>query len=110
MARSDSEIPKGEQVNVYQDALCPLPGCGAILYITWHMTMPVFLDSTTEDLRQWRDTYTETWEIGCEEGHTVLLPLTGSNDYERFGDSDDDDEVPAEHKDLARLQALVGKK
>jgi len=89
----------------YESAACPL--CGANLYITWELCRPVFTDDTTEDLRKPEDAYTEGWQIGCEEGHVVLLPLTGGNDYERFGDTDDDDEVPPEKRDLARLHALI---
>jgi len=84
-----------------------MPGCDAPLYIIWQLARPVFIDDTVEDLRKPEDAYAADWKISCEEGHIVLLPLTGGDDYERFGDNDSNDEVPPEQKDLARLHSLL---
>lgn len=95
----------------YEDALCPLLGCGCILYITWKATKPVFLDDTVADLQDSDNAYSAGWEIGCEEGHIVLLPVNApgvSRDIEKFGDTEDDPDGDYVANDLERLHALLG--
>lgn len=83
-------------------ARCPLPGCGSDLYISTHSSRPVFLSDTSDDLAN-AAPFTSTWEIGCGEGHVLLLP-SGADDHDTFGQARDDDE-PGD--DLARLRRLI---
>jgi hypothetical protein len=89
---------------IYNDALCPMPGCDGTLYITWHATRPVFLEDTVENLRDPANAYTASWEIGCENGHIVLLPVVDRDEI-IFGESDE--EADPELDDLKRLHALI---
>lgn len=91
-------------MTIYNDALCPMPGCGAGLYITWTASRPVYLEDAVEDLRDPASAYTASWEIGCEYGHRVLLPVT-ERDEIIFGESDE--EADPELDDMKRLQALL---
>jgi len=85
-------------------ARCPLPNCESDLYISTHSSRPVFLSDTSDDLAN-AATFTSTWEIGCGEGHVVLLP-SGADDHDTFGQARDDDEPD---DDLARLRRLIAK-
>ena len=92
----------------YTDALCPMEGCDEPLYITWRMSRPVFQEDTVEDLQDPTGAYTAGWQIECEEGHVVLLPVNppgASRDIERFGD--DEEDTPAELHDMPRLNRLI---
>lgn len=93
----------------YEDAHCPMPGCGAPLYITWTLSRPVFTADTAADLRDPAGAYSGGWEVSCEEGHVVLLPRNppgAARDVEEFGADLDEDLAPDQH-DLARLHALL---
>jgi hypothetical protein len=93
----------------YDDLTCPIQGCGEVLYITWKYTRPVFAQDTTRDLADPENAYTGGWEIGCEDGHVVLLPVNAvgaAHDMETFGGSDDDEDRT--ETDLNRLHQLVG--
>lgn len=83
-------------------ARCPLPGCESDLYISTHSSRPVFLSDTSDDLAT-AAPFTSTWEIGCGEGHVLLLP-PGADDHDAFGQARDYDESD---DDLARLRRLI---
>jgi hypothetical protein len=87
----------------YASAACPLPECGADLYITWTASRPVFLADTAADFGDASGAYSKDWEIGCSEGHTLLIPTGSGGDSEVFGESDDD--IPRD--DLERLRRLL---
>lgn len=92
-------------MSTYESAVCPMAGCDADLYITTTLNRPVFLDDTAEELRDLDGAYSQSWTIGCTEGHVVLLPVSHAGDSEIFGACAEDD---CDHQDLARLHALIG--
>lgn len=91
-------------MSTYESAVCPMTDCEADLYITITLNRPVFLDDTAEELRDLEGAYTQGWTIGCSEGHVVLLPVSHAGDSEVFGACEEDD---CDHRDLARLHALI---
>lgn len=60
----------------YTEARCPMPGCDEVLHIAWTSTRPVFLHDLFDgaDLPAPDDAYTATWQVGCLNGHVILLP------------------------------------
>lgn len=96
---------------------CPLPECEAELHITWHASRPIFMDDTAADLSDPREGYTSTWEVGCTQGHVVLLPPDTASDSYTFGACDNCPESPVQdpasaawcgHSDLDRLRRAIG--
>lgn len=49
-------------------ALCPL--CEAPLYLEWHTSQGLFVESAGLTPR---DAHTTAWSVVCEEGHTVAV-------------------------------------
>jgi hypothetical protein len=100
----------------FRSVKCPMPLCGADLYITWHSSRPVWTDDNAADLSDPRGGYTSSWEVGCTEGHVVLLPPDTAADSYTFGECDtcDDPHNPDQtnasccgHGDLDRLRTIV---
>jgi hypothetical protein len=61
--------------NDYLDVPCPMPDCGAALYLTWEMARPIFTSDLASPAPISPDgAYTGSWRVECVEGHVVLLP------------------------------------
>jgi hypothetical protein len=100
-------LTEQEQV---ESVTCPLPGCDGPLHITWSASRPVFRGDTAADLQDPAGAYTAGWEIGCEEGHIVLLPVKppgAARDVELFGEPDQYDQDYENPPDLNRLRTLL---
>lgn len=106
----------GQSDDKYADATCPLPGCDASLYITWRASRAVYLSDRATDLANPQNAHTRSWEVGCSQGHVLLLPPDTAVDSYTFGECDNCENSPepdarnaayCSHGDLARLSALV---
>lgn len=98
----------------YAPIICPMPECAGELWITHTTNKPVGRRDFAADLANPLNCYTQRWEIGCTEGHVLLLPESHGDDTEAFGQecylcADDESaaNVPVRHGDLARLRALI---
>ena len=87
---------------MYEDLLCPLPGCFGSLHLVWKMSRPLFAADfsppggpETPPLTP-DGAYASTWSVDCEAGHTVLVPVDDAEDMHPF-----------EAGDLARLRELL---
>lgn len=96
---------------------CPMPGCTASLYITWHASRAIYFSDHGHDLAEPEGAHSSSWEIECGNGHRVLLPPdTASDDY-TFGACDQscaDDGLDAHvedcsARDMVRLRALLSR-
>jgi hypothetical protein len=84
---------------------CPLPRCGADLYIVHETSTPLNRGDTVTDLTDLRNAVSATWRITCMEGHVLLLP-DGAADSPTFGEIDPDE--PDANTDVERLAELTG--
>lgn len=107
-----SDATVGPFEDPYEHAVCPLPGCGADLYLTATIAFPVYLSSTAADLADISKHVSSGWQIDCTEGHTILVPPpTAEDDYE-FGrckcePTDPTEDAYCGHGDLDRLRAVL---
>lgn len=55
---------------------CPMRGCEGELQIVWHIAYsPYKADLDRDDgLAPAVDSHTQSWDVGCTEGHVLLLP------------------------------------
>jgi hypothetical protein len=88
----------------YEPVGCPLPGCGADLYVNVTAAIPIVRSSTVADLSDPGNAVSTRWDVACTEGHVLLFPAEDTDNL-RFGvsayDEDDND-------DVERLAALTG--
>lgn len=95
-----------------EEVKCPIPGCTADLAITWFDCRVLSWDDTVRELCSSINSFSSTWEIGCTNGHKILLPVdTAQDDYE-FGlckcDPDDlEDDDNCGHGDMNRLHRVL---
>jgi hypothetical protein len=75
---------------------CPLPGCESPLFIKHTLTYSVWAEDTAAWIGDPINANTRTWQVGCEEGHVILLPVDRALDDETFGGEPED-------KDMDRL-------
>lgn len=91
---------------------CPLD-CGADLHIQWTASRPLFqsdLNDTQPPAP--RERYVATWDVICEEGHTVLVPDSGEcqhGDECECPDNEGDEIRTFRMFDLIRLDALLNR-
>lgn len=94
------------------DMRCGLPDCGATLHMVWHYDMAIPAGATVGLLADAKSHHTSSWEVICEEGHTVLLPVDNGGDYNDFGVCKCEPTEPYEdrwcgHGDMARLARVA---
>jgi hypothetical protein len=87
----------------WESAHCPMPDCGADLYLVRTENIPIYRVSIAEDLKPGKG-ITTGWEVVCTEGHTLLLP---GDEHPEDADFVDHCEACEEsgtfHNDLVRL-------
>lgn len=97
----------------YLQAVCSLPGCGQVLHIEWVASRPIFLSDNAQDLNDMSHAYVTSWQVNCEAGHTILLPVDSAREHYAFGDCIcDPDEVERAddfcgHTDMDRLRSVI---
>lgn len=98
----------------YASVCCPMPGCAGELWINYSLSAPVYYGSTAEALADTAGAYTQSWDIGCTEGHTLLLPNSHADDTERFqqecytcAPDEGASNTAVWHDDMARLLSLL---
>src|SRR5579862_3395954 len=74
-----------EEAGDYDPAPCPLPECGKPLHFTYSASQYLYASFTEEDLRGCRGDEFTSWEIRCEAGHVILLPLDNGDENHEFG-------------------------
>lgn len=97
----------------YDVAVCGLPGCGKPLHIVWTMGRTVYLADTAADLADPSGAHTSTWQVECEGGHTILVPIDSAEDSYTFGEcncepTDPNDDEWCGHADMDRLRRVIG--
>jgi len=94
----------------YDSVPCPLSGCGADLYVHHSADIPILRGSSVDDLADPTAAITQTWEVGCTEGHVILLPVDDGEDSHRFGtyEAEEAEPVELEYDDVERLARLTG--
>jgi hypothetical protein len=81
--------------------LCPLPisdtdRCTGELYLTWERAYGLGASDLDGDAPKPDGAHSSSWEVVCTEGHVILVPLNGAEDYATF-----------EAADLKRLEAVL---
>lgn len=96
----------------YRTVQCPIPECEHDLHLIWTISRPIYradIDPGRAAIPEGGDV--SHWEVGCEEGHVVMVPSLLTCVCEDYCSCDRDagDEVRTfRASDGARLAALVG--
>ena len=111
--------PDNPERGKYTQIMCPMPvgvdptvKCGADLYWSWDLVLPVYLgdllaDPSTAVPPVPGDAYAGQWQVSCVEGHVVMLPAP-IDAHEPVDGGDHEDLRVIRRADLTRLRAIVG--
>lgn len=98
-------------VGDYDPVPCPLPRCGEPLHLACTADQYLYASFTADNLRGCRGDDLESWEIRCEAGHVILLPLDDGAENHVFGvcrcDPEEGHEEGCAAGDFERLRSLV---
>lgn len=108
-------LVEDETVGYYEPVPCPMPLCGEPLHLTYTADQYLYASFTEKELSGLVPSDMPGWEVRCEAGHVVLLPVDDGQDNHTFGICSCD---PAEveehghedgcaHGDFARLKEVI---
>src|ERR1700677_4063876 len=96
----------------YEFALCGLQNCRQPLHMVFTNDQPIYLSFAADDLTD-PSKSDGSWEVRCEAGHVILVPVDDGEPWHVFGQcrcEPTDPPAPDDecgHGDLARLRAVL---